>query len=326
MKCRQMNGGVAVCVLGVLLGLSCGRRSAPPAPDPPAASRPEADAVAEVRVLLSLPRSAYHASITGDPDDVAYLLTSTAAYRLAPEHPPAETPMDLGFGATVTRSSIVYWSRGAVLEAPKAGGAPRRLVTLAERPQLFVASTAAIGWLRRASDGSFSLNALLAKKPTTLYTSHGSIDAVTMLGEQIFFVERPAGTDWRIGRIGPTVGATPEFTALRSGRAPAMLAGRHDLVFYDGHRSEVRRLSLDLRHERTPVSGFICSPVAVSEHIYCAQPDGIFELRPDERPRRLVSGDTQRLVTDLAATPKRLLWIVDAGADKLEIRALVLPR
>ena len=146
-----------------------------------------------------------------------------------------------------------------------------------------------------------------------------------MLGEQIFFVERPAGTDWRIGRIRPTGDGTPEFTAPRSGRAPAMLAGRRDLVFYDGNRFEVRRLSLDLRHEWTPVSGFICSPVAVSEHIYCAQPDGIFELRPDERPRRLVSGNAQRLVTDLAATPKRLLWIVDAGADKLEVRALALP-
>ena len=28
------------------------------------------------------------------------------------------------------------------------------------------------------------------------------------------------------------------------------------------------------------------------------------------------------MVTELAATPKRLLWIVDAGADKLEVREL----
>lgn len=320
-----MRAGVTICLLGVICGLSCGRRSAPPPPDPPATPRSDAGAVAEARVLLSLPRSAYHASIAADDDDVAYLLTSTAAYRLAPDHPPAEMPMDLGFGATTTRSSFVYWSRGAVFEAPKAGGAPGRLVTLAERPQLFVASEAGIGWLRHAPDGSFSLNAMLGKKPTTLYTSHGSIDAVTMVGEQIFFVERPAGTDWRIGRIRPTVAATPEFTAPRSGRPPAMLAGRHDLVFYDGNRFEVRRLSLDLRHERTPVSGFICSPVAVTEQIYCAQPDRNLELRPDQRPRRLVSGNAQRLVTDLAATPKRLLWIVDAGADKLEVRALALP-
>jgi hypothetical protein len=235
-------------------------------------------------------------------------------------------PMDFGYGATVTRTSFVYWSRGAVWEAPKAGGAPRRLVALAERPQLFVASEeGGIAWLRQVPGRSFSLDALIGKKPTTLYTSPGSIDAVTMVGEQIFFVERPGGADWRIGRI-RAIGGTPEFTTPRSGRAPAMLAGRHDLVFYDGNRFEVRRLSLDLRRERTPASGFICSPVAVSEaHIYCAQPEGIFQLRPDERPRRLVSGDAQRPVTDLAVTPKRLLWIVDAGADKLEVRALALP-
>jgi hypothetical protein len=324
MTCRQMNACVvAVCLLG--LGLACARRSAPPPPDPPAVSPPEAGAVAEARVLLSLPRAAYHASISADDDDVAYLLTDTAAYRLAPDRAPAAMPIELGFGATVTRSSFIYWSRGAVFEAPKAGGAARRLVTLAERPQLFVASEAGIAWLRKAGDGVVSLNALVGTKPNTLYTSRGSIDAVTMLGEQIFFVERSGGTDWRIGRIRAPGGGAPEFTAARGGRAPAMLAGRRDLVYYDGNRLEVRRLSLDLRQERTPVSGFICSPVAVSEHIYCAQPDGIFELRPDGRPRRLVSGNAQRLVTDLAATPRRLLWLVDAGADQLEVRALALP-
>ena len=105
-----------------------------------------------------------------------------------------------------------------------------------------------------------------------------------------------------------------------------MIAGRRNLVFYDGNRFEVRRLSLDLRHQRTPVSGFICSPVAVVEHIYCAQPDGIFELRPDERPRRLVPGSTERPVHQFAASATRLLWVVDAGPDRLEVRALALPR
>ena len=64
----------------------------------------------------------------------------------------------------------------------------------------------------------------------------------------------------------------------------------------------------------------------MSEHVYCAQVDGIFELRADERPRRLVPGSAARLVTDLAATPKRLLWVVDAGAEKLEVRELALGR
>jgi hypothetical protein len=31
-----------------------------------------------------------------------------------------------------------------------------------------------------------------------------------------------------------------------------------------------------------------------------------------------------RLITDLAAGPHRVVWVVDAGADRLEVRSLAL--
>ncbi len=316
-----MSVATTVGLVILAIGPSCGRQSSREQHVPQAAVRSDANVAAGARVLLSLPVSAYHASIATDDGDVAYLLTSSAAYRLAPDQAPAEISLDLGFGATTTRSSFVYWSRGGVFETPKLGGPARRLVALAERPRLLVASEARIAWLRRSDDDRFSLHTLIDKKPTTAYTSPGTIDAVTMMGDWVFFVERPAGTDWRIGRVGVT-GGGPTFTALRNGRAPAMLAGRRDLTFYEGSRFEVHRLSIDLQHERTLASGFVCSPLAVAERVYCAQVEGIFELQADARPRRLVPGSIERLVTDIAASSSRLLWIVDAGADRLEVMGI----
>jgi hypothetical protein len=103
-----------------------------------------------------------------------------------------------------------------------------------------------------------------------------------------------------------------------------MLVARGELTFYEGARFEVHQLSFDFARERALVSGFVCSPLAVAHDIYCAQVDGIFELGPDRPPRRLAFGSAARLVTDLAVSSKRLYWIVDAGADKLEVRSLPL--
>jgi hypothetical protein len=278
---------------------------------------------AEPTTLLSLPISAYHATIAAGDDDTAYMLTPTAVFRLPPGSTPERTALDLGGGATTTLSSFVYWSRGAIFEAPKAGGAPRRVVTLVGAPQAIVVVAAKIAWLQRAANGHFSLQMAIDRRARSLYASPGTIDAIVALDDAIFFVERPGGGDWRIGRV-DAAGGAPTFTSLRKGRAPAMLAGRRDLFFYDGNGFEVRSLSPDLQRERSLASGFICSPIAVSAYVYCAQVEGIFQLRPDERPRRLVPGSTSRLVTDLAATPKRVLWLVDAGPDKLELRELVL--
>jgi len=322
---------MAAAVIAVAaLAASCERRASTPPSAPPPGARTDANApaiaIAEPRTLLALPVSAYHATIAADDDDTAYLLTPTAAYRLeSGGAAPQAMPLDLGAGATTTRSSFLHWSRGAIVDSPRAGGAPRRVVALAQSPQAIVVAGERIAWLQRAGDGRFSVQSLIGKSARTAYASSGSIDAIAAMDDAIFFVERPAGSDWRIGRL-PFAGGAPAFTPLRKGRAPAMLVAHRDLYYYDGNGQEVRRLSRDLQHEWSLASGFVCSPIAVSAHVYCAQVDGLYELRADERPRRLVPGSIARVVTDLAATPKRLLWIVDAGADKLEVRDLALTR
>ena len=325
MKCRWMTAAV---IAVAALADACERRASTPSSAPPSGARTDANAsasaIAEPRTLLALPVSAYHATIAAADDDTAYLLTPTAAYRLAPGGgAPQAMPLDLGAGATTTRSSFLHWSRGAIVDSPRTNDAPRRVVALAQAPQAIVVAGERIAWLQRAGDGRFSVQSLIGKRARTAYASSGSIDAIAAMDDAIFFVERPAGSDWRIGRV-PFAGGAPAFTPLRKGRAPAMLVAHRDLYYYDGNGQEVRRLSPDLQHEWSLASGFVCSPIAVSAHVYCAQVEGLYELRADERPRRLVPGSIARVVTDLAATPKRLLWIVDAGADRLEVNELRL--
>jgi hypothetical protein len=287
------------------------------APSPPQASteRPESPP------LLSLSTSAYQASLAVD-DDAAYLLTSHAAYRLAPGRPADALKVELGFGGTATRHGLVYWSDGAVREASKQGGESRRLGTLAARPQLFISSGDVVAWLERSEDGRFSLGSLATERPSTIYASPGTIDAATMIGDLSFFVERTTDAEWRIGAV-RTKGGRPVFTTARRGRSPAMLVGHHDIYYYDGNVREVRRLSPDLRREDTLVSDFICSPLAVAERVYCANVEGIFELAP-QGPRRLVKLGRDGTVTDLAANARRLFWIADAGADRLVVETLAL--
>lgn len=255
--------------------------------------------------------------------DAAYLLTNDAAYRFAPGRPAEAQRIELGFGATATAHSLIFWSDGAVRERSKQRGETRRLATLPARPQALVSSGNYVGWLERSSDGRFSLGSIAGKRAASVYTSPGKLDAAAMLNNWIFFVERPTASEWRIGGV-PTSGGTPAFTDSRPGRAPSMLVARDDLYYYDGNRREVRRVTPDLRREETLVTQFVCSPLAVAAKVYCANVEGIFELVPGARPRALVKLSKNRFATSLAATASHLYWVNDAGADKLQVNSVPL--
>jgi hypothetical protein len=288
---------------------------------PASAERRQDQPLPEPARLLTLSTSAFQASLSAD-GDWAYLLTSAAAYRLSLERSEAQR-VTLGFGATATRSAIVFWSDGAVRELSKRDGETRRLVPLRAPPRAFVASADHAGWIERSEDGRYALASAGGKQPITAYTSTGKIDAATMLNDWFFFVERPKDTEWRIGGV-PAKGGPPAFTSLRAGRAPAMLVAQDELYYYDGNRREVLRLSPDLRTEATLATDFVCSPLAVAARVFCANVQGVFQLEPGTRPRQLVALEEGRAVTELAASPSRLFWVVDAGAEKLDVGALEL--
>ena len=279
--------------------------------------------------LLTLPSSAFQAALFAD-DDAIELLTSTAAYRFLPGKEPLTRSIDLGFAATVTRKNYVYWSQGALWSEPRRapnGSGRVKLASLAEQPQRIVADIGAdeFAWLSKSDGDRYTIAKLENRRVKTLYNSPGSIDALTMIGDALYFVERPEGASWRIARM-KLSGGQAAFSADKSGRWPALLRGAKDVIYYDGARRGVFSLSPDLQHERVLAEDFICSPLAVSANVYCSTMEGIFELSAAGARRQVVPAPRQ-LITTLAANAARLVFVSDAGAqgkDQLAVYSVPL--
>jgi hypothetical protein len=310
------------------------RRLTPSPQDPPSAASAPAPAPQPLLAptqLLSLPSSAYQASLFAD-DEAIELLTSSAAYRLLPGKEPLVRTLDLGFAATVTRQNYIYWSQGAIWSeprrAPKAGGATK-LAALAEQPQHFVADLAAdeFAFLTRSEDSRYAIQTLVKGRVKALYTSPGSIDALTMIGDGLYFVERPDNGNWRIARV-QLAGGDATFTVSKGGRWPSLLHGSKQVVYYDGSHRDVLTLSLDLQQERVLAKDFICSPLAVAASVYCSTMEGIFELSVAGKPRQVVPA-SRKQITNLAANSERLAFISDAGGhgqDQLAVFSVPLSK
>lgn len=285
----------------------------------PQAKATPADAVSVSSLLLALPVSAYHVSLHADEAGFT-LLSESAVYRLVPGRAPVKTPLALGFGSTLRPSGVIFWSDGAIREGALPSGKTRRLASLAARPQTFLTSGQEVAWIEREGGGTAALRALVSGKAHTTYIASGSIEAATMLSDWVFFVERASDATFRIGGV-KTAGGKPAFTNARRGRTPAMLVARRDLHYYDGDTREVRRLSPDFQREEVLARDFVCSPIAVWDHVYCAQVEGISEIREKTAPVRLVQGTAGGPVAALAANARYVAWVADVGAEKLEVRA-----
>jgi hypothetical protein len=282
-------------------------------------SAPSAPAVAP-SVLLALASSAYNASL-GVDEEAVYVLTSEAAHRLVPGKPPEKTALDLGYGATLTRHFILFWSKGAIWKAPKRGGKPIRMAALAQRPQYFASSADSFAWLGVSEDSHFSVQTLAGTTPRLLYTSAGKVDALTLLEDWVFFVERVADSSWRFGKV-RVAGGAAEFTATKTGRSPSMLSAWRDLYYYDGNTREVRVLSPDFQRDQTLAKDFICSPIAVWEKVYCAQVQGLFEILGEGRAPRLLQQTAGKSITNIAVDANRVVWLSDIGPDQLTVNLL----
>ena len=317
---------------------SC-KRVAEPIGEPPAAAaaaRPSAASASASAPtpplhaptqLLTLPSSAYQAALFAD-DQAIELLTNNAAYRLEPGKEPVSRSIDLGSAATITRKSYVYWSQGAIWSEPRrAAGARAKLGALAERPQRIVADIGAdeLALLTHSAGDRYAIQRLENGRLKTLYASAGSIDALTMVGGALYFVERPSNADWRVGRV-TLSGGNATFTSSKSGRWPALLRGQKELIYYDGARRDVLSLSLDLQQEHTLAKDFICSPLAVgpSANVYCSTMEGVFELSATGTARQVVSAPRQQ-ITNLAINAAQVAFITDAGGqgqDRLAVFAV----
>jgi hypothetical protein len=309
-----------------LLVFSCGRGSkhSPPAPSsaelPP---QPQTPQLSPPKRLTSLPISAYAASLALD-DDAVYLLTSHAAYRLVEGQPPQGIQLELGIGATLSQSAFVFWSDGGIWSAPKQGGVTRRLAKFSHQPQYFVASGEAFAWVDESEDGLYTIQTLAGSQPRVLVSSTGEIRALNMIGDAVYFVQRPSDGSWRLGVV-RIAGAKPEYATERKGRAPALLAGQDALYYYDLDQSKILKRSLDLRSEQVQLENFVCSPICVSSSIFCACVEGLFEVSKETREPTVLVHDRPGTITSISSSSRLVAWTVDLGQDQLAVDMLPLP-
>jgi hypothetical protein len=329
-----MSAKSVSCACAAFLVFGCERapqRSQPPPPSSAPAARTTAESgsqapppqLAPPKRLTSLPISAYAASLALD-DDAVYLLTSHAAYRLVEGEPPQGIRLELGIGATLSQSAFVFWSDGGIWSAPKQGGVTRRLANFSHQPQYFVASGNAFAWVDESEDGLYTIQALAGSQPRVLVSSTGEIRALNLIGDAVYFVQRPSDGSWRLGVV-KISGGVPEYATERKGRAPALLAGQDAVYYYDLDQSKVFKRSLDLRSEQIQLENFVCSPIYVSSSIFCACVEGLFEVSKETREPTVLVHDHPGTITSISSNSKLVAWTVDLGQDQLAVDMLPLP-
>lgn len=272
--------------------------------------------------LLAVSGSAYGASLAS-AEDGGYLLSGSAAYRFAQGEAPARWARDFGFATALTPGHILYWSSGALRQVPTSGGEATKVARVPHQPQRLVTSGDHVAWLDQAADGHFTIHTLDGPKPRLVHAAEGYVGSLAMQDERIYFAERARDNSWRLGLV-PRSGGAARYSKAKRGRLPAMLVVDESLYYYDGPSSSVLRASADLGSEDVLARDVICSPIAVAENVYCAQPAGLLEIGLEGGVRRTFPLEERGSITSVAATSTQLAWVTDIGGDRLAVDSIPL--
>jgi len=145
-----------------------------------------------------------------------------------------------------------------------------------------------------------------------------------MVGNAVYFVQRPADDSWRIGSVRLDGGAV-DYGTTRKGRAPSQLAGLDGIYYYDLDTKRIMKVTLDLRQEEVQLKELVCSPIHVSKRIYCGCVEGLFDVSKDTHQPRVLVHDRPGSITNVAANSKAVAWVVDVGAEQLAVDMLPVP-
>lgn len=288
----------------------------------PGVSEPHVGRSSVPTELMVDENSAYNAGLFVDEDTI-YVLTDHVAHRFVPGESPRQIPLENGTTGAVTRSGLVYWSTGAIWQVAGTGGKARRLASLDHQPQFFMAAGDDFAWLEMHERDRFLIQTLARGRVRTLVDYAGRIETAAMGDGRVFFVGRDRDSSWRIGSVS-TRGGQATYAAPKTGPTPAKLAIAGDVFYYDVQSGEVRRLSADLSHEETLLKDLVCSPLAVSVRIYCPNMDGMFELARHRGSKPMPLFPSRERITAVAASSRYLVWLKDAGADRLSLNMIPL--
>lgn len=274
------------------------------------------------RSLYQFDTSAYTATLAAaDDDDSLYVLTSHAAHRLREGEPASRWALELGDTPALSTRGIVYWLDGALRVVPKRGGPADVLARVPRPPRRLCAAGENLAWVEPDETGTH-LRTLQGSEPRSLYRSPGELEALALMDDRAYFVERHHER-WRLGTMALS-GGSPRFTQPYATRTPALLVTAGDVFFYDGPSSTVRRFSSGLEREDVVGRDVICSPLAVSARIYCSQISLLFELPRDGGPARVLAPKRSGTIAAMIATKTRLAWLLDVGENRTEVEVLPL--
>ncbi len=319
----------ALSLAGVLAWAGIAAWSATTAPPSPERAQPAPDEPPDERAkpipttLYAQASSAYHARLFAD-EAGAVLLTPMGFTALRQGAPPEPHAASLGSAAVRRGSAIAFWREGKLFEVPLWGGEERELVALPRAPQYLLASEAHLAWVHTDPKQGSRVQTLKGGEVRVVGETPARASAAILRREAVYWVLQSPGGTWRLGRI-DLAGSSPTVTPPHRSRPPAMLAAGPDgIYFYDGPKRGVRKASFDLEREETVLANAICSPLAVSSRLLCAQVGNLFEASLSGGAPRLLSLERAGPITEVAATHDRAYWVAESGEDRLLVRSIEL--
>ncbi len=175
--------------------------------------------------------------------------------------------------------------------------------------------------LHRTPEGHSKLSVLENRKLRPVYDSSTSIATLVAKDESAYFVEE-CDAGFRLGSV--TKDGATQFGPCHPGRTPSALSVSDSVYYYDGPKGEVRRATLSLDHEDVVARDLVCSPLHVADKAFCAYPGKIAAIRLDGSRQVELEVQVRGPVTALTTFENQLLWIEDAGEERLVVRSLPL--
>jgi hypothetical protein len=268
--------------------------------------------------------SAYHARLFAD-EDAGVLVTQSGFALLRDGQAAEQHAISLGPVAVRQGEAIVFWGAGSLRQVSLDGSNERPLAALPSPPQYLLASPTRLAWIHSDPATGASVEALSAGAVRIVHQTEDRVCAAVLREVSIYALLQSRDGSWRIQRIALD-GQPPKQTEPHQGRPPALLAlGPDGVYFYDGPERGVRRASFELDREDAVLKNVICSPLAVSNRVVCAQVGGLFDIPPAANAPRFLASERDGPITTVAATDERVYWVAESGTDQLVIRSLPVP-
>ncbi len=271
-------------------------------------------------MLLELAASPYTSSLFAQGEDAA-LLTDDALYRFSTTGAPSRTAVEPGEISALTDSAVLRWAAGALRSTPVSGGSSSTLLAWPHAPQRLVASGDRVAWLESDAPGLQRIWTAAGGEPRLVTPIAGRVATLTLRDDRVFFVEEQADARWRLGTVS-LAGGSPSYASSKSGRPPALLVVGSEVFYYDGPTLSVYRASTDLKREERVANDVICSPLAVADRLYCAQPGGILALPLSGETKGVLVSGRPGLITAMVATRSTLTWLRESGDGGLVVESL----